>query len=390
MFYFLFLLALVNAGKTLQPVVSVAIANKTAVVKPKSILDKVIGDPKQFVAEIQNLDPTALRTIITLLEDLLTTSEEREDTLNNAVSDADSAVSDASNGVADAEDVLTGKQQGVTDAEAHLKTTQEEAAAAVEAAEAALATAQQAETEAQGSLNDAKADHTQKVDDKTEAEDNLAGELDGLNHEQEVLREVIAILENLHSTNTPDMYQLVGNGWCQGVDGNRINMPGYSWTQTDIKPDGSASLCAQQCATTDDCIGYMSEDQSKCDILLTSDKNAATGIASVDGQTRNFCWRKKTQHSSAYKFVGNGWCMNANNNRINMPGYSWSQTDIKQDGSASLCAQQCSAAQNCIGYMSEDMSKCDILLTSDKNAASGIASVDGETRNFCWQKRTQR
>jgi predicted nucleic acid-binding Zn-ribbon protein len=189
-------------------------------VKPKSILDKVIGDPKQFVAEIQNLDPTALRTIITLLEDLLTTSEEREDTLNNAVSDADSAVSDASNGVADAEDVLTGKQQGVTDAEAHLKTTQEEAAAAVEAAEAALATAQQAETEAQGSLNDAKADHTQKVDDKTEAEDNLAGELDGLNHEQEVLREVIAILENLHSKNTPAYLSL--DNW-DAVNGATID-----------------------------------------------------------------------------------------------------------------------------------------------------------------------
>jgi predicted nucleic acid-binding Zn-ribbon protein len=214
-------LALVNAGKTLQPVAPVAIANKTAnVVKPKSILDKVIGDPKQFVAEIQNLDPTALRTIITLLEDLLTTSEEREDALNNAVSDADNAVSDAANGVADAEDVLTGKQQGVADAEAHLTTTQEQAAAAVEAAEAALAAAQQAETEAQGSLNDAKADHTQKVDAKSDAEDSLAGEVDGLNHEQQVLREVIAILENLHSANLDATLSL--DNW-EAVNGATID-----------------------------------------------------------------------------------------------------------------------------------------------------------------------
>jgi hypothetical protein len=199
MFYFLFLLAFVASSKTLQPVPPVKIANKTA--KHKTILDKVVENPQLFISEVQNLDPTALRTIISLLEDLLTTSEARETTLNDAVSDADSAVTDASNVVADAEDVLTGKQGDVTNAEGHLKTTQEEAAAAIEAAEAALATAEQEEADAQGSLDDAKADHTQKVADKEEAESNRGGEIDALNHEQQVIREVIAILEGLHAEN---------------------------------------------------------------------------------------------------------------------------------------------------------------------------------------------
>jgi len=199
MFYFLFLLALVNAGKTLQPIVN---ANQTSnVVEPKSILDKVVGDPKQFVAEMLNLDPTALRTIISLLEDLLTTSEERETSLNDAVSNADNAVSDAANRVADADDVLTDKKQGVADATAHLTTTQQEAAAAIEEAQAELAAAQQAESEAQGGLDAAKEDHSARVGDKEGAEANLAGEIQGLNHEQQVLRDVIAILEDLHGKN---------------------------------------------------------------------------------------------------------------------------------------------------------------------------------------------
>jgi len=219
MLYFLFLLALVNASKTLQPVI--AIGNTTSAMKPKSILDKVIADPKKFIAEIQNVDPTALRTIITLLEDLLTTSQEREDALNNAVSDASSAVSDSANGVADAEDVLTGKQGAVSDAQDNLETTQAEAQAAIEAAQAALASAQQEEADAQGSLDDAKNDHTEKVAAREEAEANRGGEVDGLNHEQEVLREVIAILEGLHRNNwdaslSVDNWELVNGARIEG------------------------------------------------------------------------------------------------------------------------------------------------------------------------------
>ena len=36
--------------------------------------------------------------------------------------------------------------------------------------------------------------------------------------------------------------------------------------------------------------------------------------------------------------------------------------------------------------MTEDGSKCDVLLTTDDNAEGGITHVDKETRNYCWEK----
>ena len=34
----------------------------------------------------------------------------------------------------------------------------------------------------------------------------------------------------------------------------------------------------------------------------------------------------------------------------------------------------------------EDGEKCDIILSSDLNAAEGISHVDTESRNYCWMK----
>ena len=84
--------------------------------------------------------------------------------------------------------------------------------------------------------------------------------------------------------------------------------------------------------------------------------------------------------------MGNGWCLNANGDRINIPDYNWITTEVKSDRSAEQCEATCAIDAECIGYMTEDGTKCDVILSTDTNANSGIISVDSETRNYCWIK----
>ena len=84
--------------------------------------------------------------------------------------------------------------------------------------------------------------------------------------------------------------------------------------------------------------------------------------------------------------MGNGWCLNANGDRINIPDYNWITTEVKSDRSADQCEATCAIDAECIGYMTEDGSKCDVILSTDTNANNGIISVDSETRNYCWKK----
>ena len=88
-----------------------------------------------------------------------------------------------------------------------------------------------------------------------------------------------------------------------------------------------------------------------------------------------------------YQSVGNGWCLNNSGGRINFPGYSWSSVVVRDDGGANQCESKCSVEATCIGYMTEDHSKCDIILANDSSARNGgIVKVDQEKRNFCWRK----
>ena len=59
---------------------------------------------------------------------------------------------------------------------------------------------------------------------------------------------------------------------------------------------------------------------------------------------------------------------------------------MESDGSAEHCASICSSDVECIGYMTEDGTKCDVIRSGDANANNGIKSVDSETRNYCWKK----
>jgi len=88
----------------------------------------------------------------------------------------------------------------------------------------------------------------------------------------------------------------------------------------------------------------------------------------------------------SYRLVGNGWCVDSKGDRLNIDGYSWRSVSVESDGSAPLCEEQCESDFNCIGYMTEDSTKCDIISITDTNAMNGIAYTDNVVRNYCWQK----
>eukprot|EP00931_Biecheleriopsis_adriatica_P015102 TRINITY_DN11741_c0_g1_i1.p1 TRINITY_DN11741_c0_g1~~TRINITY_DN11741_c0_g1_i1.p1 ORF type:complete len:1170 (-),score=184.08 TRINITY_DN11741_c0_g1_i1:211-3363(-) len=197
------------------------------------------------------------------------------------------------------------------------------------------------------------------------------------------------------TTSLAGTYQLVGNGWCLTAGGVRINDPGISWKGATVSDDGSAQSCVMDCDSEPTCLGYMTEDGSKCDIILNDDTNAENGIQAADSETRNYCYKKQTATTTTttttagtYQLVGNGWCLTAGGVRINDPGISWKGATVSDDGSAQSCVMDCDSEPTCLGYMTEDGSKCDIILNDDTNAENGIQAADSETRNYCYKKQT--
>jgi len=129
-------------------------------------LESILGqNPKEFVAEMSKADPSAIQNIIDLLEALKATNE--------------AAVSDILQKFDDTEQAL-----GV-------------ASAQVVADEDALAIAQSDEASAELALTEAETAESSAQNAKTEAQDVYNGEIDTLNNEQQVLRDVIGLLENL-------------------------------------------------------------------------------------------------------------------------------------------------------------------------------------------------
>ena len=79
--------------------------------------------------------------------------------------------------------------------------------------------------------------------------------------------------------------------------------------------------------------------------------------------------------------------MNNNGDRINLSGIEWSSVAVSANGTADQCESQCSGDTSCIGYMTEDNNKCDVILSNDTGAGNGgIVKVDGEKRVNCWKK----
>ena len=92
-------------------------------------------------------------------------------------------------------------------------------------------------------------------------------------------------------------YRLVGNGWCLNPEGQRIHLgPMHAleinWKVAEVDGAGRARDCEEKCSADADCLGYMTEDRSKCDIIRRGDHNWKGGIQAADSETRNICWTR--------------------------------------------------------------------------------------------------
>ena len=101
-------------------------------------------------------------------------------------------------------------------------------------------------------------------------------------------------------------YSLVGNGWCNNKDiggkpGNSRKEPGRigiqgNWVKTlNYKKNGAyaAKSCETRCDTDPDCLGYITQDHTKCQIIPGSTYGErATTITGFDKEKRNYCWKK--------------------------------------------------------------------------------------------------
>ena len=95
-------------------------------------------------------------------------------------------------------------------------------------------------------------------------------------------------------------YEKVGNGWCLDKKHKRINEDKISWINTKVRAGGGSNECENECVLSPKCIGYMTEDETKCDLLVNTDKNAENGIHAVDSETRNNCWKKNLTGNKCY------------------------------------------------------------------------------------------
>merc|ERR1712038_1637495 len=132
----------------------------------KSSVTQIIKNPKKF-AEMSKADPGAVQNIIDMLEQLIADNENTVSAILQHVDDTAQALNDAS--------------------------------AQVVADEAALGSAQGDEASAELALSEAETAEASAETAKTEAQGVYDGEIDTLNNEQQVLREVIALLESLLS-----------------------------------------------------------------------------------------------------------------------------------------------------------------------------------------------
>merc|ERR1711994_60743 len=133
----------------------------------KSSVTQIIKNPKKFIAEMSKADPGAVQNIIDMLEQLIADNENTVSAILQHVDDTAQALNDAS--------------------------------AQVVADEAALGSAQGDEASAELALSEAETAEASAETAKTEAQGVYDGEIDTLNNEQQVLREVIALLESLLS-----------------------------------------------------------------------------------------------------------------------------------------------------------------------------------------------
>lgn len=127
-FYFVLLLHGSNSlhhieQKKVQPVKS----RKNKMEQSKNFMADFKSNPKQFIAQVINLDPEGLRSVIALLESLRASSEatrqgliDKLDRKTNEVNEARKKLTSAENDVIYAQAQLAGAEQALTKANASL------------------------------------------------------------------------------------------------------------------------------------------------------------------------------------------------------------------------------------------------------------------------------
>merc|ERR1712165_691923 len=129
--------------------------------KGRDFLSEIKSNPKKFMSEAQKLDPGSVAEVISLLEALLESSRTRENDLLTDMNNKQEALDNSNNALISAEDAL-------------------------DQANAALANEQAA-----------RDDHTAKTDEHGAAEQLYNDEIGGLDDEQQVLEQVIAMMQGL-------------------------------------------------------------------------------------------------------------------------------------------------------------------------------------------------
>jgi hypothetical protein len=86
----------------------------------------------------------------------------------------------------------------------------------------------------------------------------------------------------------------------------------------------------------------------------------------------------------AFRLVGTGTCLNAE-------GFGITRSSEWNEGTAGdpngPCEEQCLSEVLCIGYMTENMARCAILLVNDAGGQGGVDGYDpSNTSHTCWQK----
>lgn len=147
--------------------------NATSIFDNRDFLTEIKTDRKKFIAEVQNLDPDSISTIIALLQDLRQTSTTREQELLDDMNNKKNALDNANQVLIDAQDAL-------------------------DAANNNLATAEQTQKEAAEHAAAAKTDHTSKTSAHATAKELHDQEKPSLDDEQQVLTDVIDLMSGLH------------------------------------------------------------------------------------------------------------------------------------------------------------------------------------------------
>jgi len=179
-----------------------------------NFLETIKADPKKFVSEAEKLDPAALQNVIGLLEDLLLSSQAREDHLVGELDAANTALDAANGEVINAEDALATAQARTGAAIAAVTVASD----ALDVANNEKAAADANEAAVSADLEAKRDTHAQKATAVATAQTAHDDEIDSLNNEQQILQQVIDMLNGLPDASVSQWQEVASAGGNTRVD----------------------------------------------------------------------------------------------------------------------------------------------------------------------------